>query len=832
MRNLVLLVGLLLWAGCQKPVLETPEKKYLHENWVFKKEQDTTWLPAIVPGNIHVDLYHNQQIPHPFQKDHENQLQWIAETPWVYSTAFKVPEAQLKKPVHQLHFKGLDTYAQVFFNGQLVVETNNAFRSWQVDVSTLIRADNELVIRFSPTSLHAEAEAKKLSYVLPEGPRIFTRKAQFQYGWDWGPTYNTMGIWKEVFLESHSGYKIEDVYIRQQQLSDEIAELTAEVTFLSVADEVELELWVNNQIVQSKTISRKGYSHKVVLPFEIQQPKRWWTHNLGEPYLYNITVRLKKDGLLLDSLTRKKGLRTVELVTEKDTHGESFYFKLNGEPVFMKGANYIPQNSFQNWVTEAHYEKLLQDVVAANMNMLRVWGGGIYENDVFYEKCDEKGILVWQDFMFACAMYPGDAAFLENIQQEAQEQVKRLRNYSSIALWCGNNESSEGWHRWGWQEGRSEDEKSEIWRDYLRVFDSILPQTVADFSEVPYWETSPKFGRGDVRYTSEGDAHDWWIWHDGQPFENLVNRVPRFMSEFGFQSFPHHKTLQLMSDSTVFSVQSAAVKAHQKHRLGMETILQYMERDFPVPTDDKGYVYVSQLLQAYGIGMGIEAHRRAKPYTMGSLYWQLNDCWPAISWSSIDYLGQWKALHYQAQKSFKNLLISSELVGDTLRVFVVNDDLKEHRGHFKGAVMDFVGTILQEYSKEIVVPPNSSQPYWEIPVAGYQEVADEIVFVATFNEEESLFYLVKPKELVLEEGDITTEITPIQDGFEIKMQSDVLQKNVFLYLENSEDTSYHFNKNFFDLLPHRPTTIRLQHSQREIPDIQIKTLNQLLAIPE
>lgn len=266
-------------------------------------------------------------------------------------------------------------------------------------------------------------------------------------------------------------------------------------------------------------------SEKEILPISIENPKLWWTHNLSEPFLYTFKFRLKDEkGIIFDEKTIKKGLRTIELVTEKDDWGESFYFKLNGIPIYMKDANYIPQNSFQNWVKDSDYEILLQDVVDSNMNMLRVWGGGAYEEDIFYDLCDENGILVWQDFMFACAMYPGDTAFLENVRQEAIENIKRLRNHSSIALWCGNNENSEGWHRWGWQDGRSESEKAEIWGNYQKLFNGILPNLVEDLTDSPYWETSPKFGRGDERYISEGNVHDWWIWHDGHPFENLEKK--------------------------------------------------------------------------------------------------------------------------------------------------------------------------------------------------------------------------------------------------------------------------------------------------------------------
>lgn len=825
MKNLILFVLLGLGAGCQKAHLEIPEKRYLHENWVFKKLHDTLWLPASVPGTIHTDLYANNRIPHPFVGDNENQLQWIAETPWVYTTTFKVPETRLKKPVHRLHFSGLDTYAQVFFNDSLVLQTNNAFRSWQVDVSALIQPENKLVIQFSPTSQHEAAAAQKLPYSLPEGPRVFTRKAQFQYGWDWGPAFNTMGIWKEVYLESHSGYKLEEVYIRQDQLSEEVARLSAEVEWFSEEDaHYSIAILVNNQEIASESFSRKGKNTTVQIPFEIQHPQRWWTHNLGEPYLYSITVLLKKDGVLLDSLSRKKGLRTVELVTEQDAEGESFYFTLNGEPVFMKGANYIPQNSFQNWVSEAHYEKLLQDAVDAHMNMLRVWGGGIYENDIFYEFCDQKGILVWQDFMFACAMYPGDAAFIENIQQEAKEQVKRLRHYSSVALWCGNNESSEGWHRWGWQDGRSEDEKAEIWNNYLQVFDSILPQTVAAFTQTAYWETSPKLGRGDVRYTTEGDAHDWWIWHDRQPFENLVTRVPRFMSEFGFQAFPHYQTIRFIHGNDSLDMTSAGFKNHQKHRVGFETIAMYMERDFPVPENPEDYVYVSQLLQAYGIGMGMEAHRRAKPYTMGSLYWQLNDCWPAVSWSAIDYLGYKKALYYQTRHSFDEVLISFEKQADFTDVFVINDLLEVQEGSLKLQVLDFDGKLLWESQNPITVPQNSSAVYARIPEKVYKNRENSVLAVAKFARKTAVFYFSKPKELLLKKSGISQHIIPINGGFEVELSSETLQKNVFLYTDTAGD----FSDNYFDLLPKESKKVVFKTNDHQKPEFGVKVLNELM----
>lgn len=816
---------LLLLLGCDTSDNNSLSKQNLNANWEFRNVADGQWLSASVPGNIHTDLFHHKLIPNLFIGNNEHDVQWISETTWEYQTSFSVDEKNLQKNKHFLNFEGLDTFATVYLNDSLILEANNAFRHWQVDVKSYLQLENHLKIVFKPTHIVEETEQQKLNYYLPEGPRIFTRKPQFQYGWDWGPKLNTSGIWREVYLESWNVAKLQDVYLKQLSLTDELAQLEAEISLANVlTSELDLEIFVSNKLIHSQKILVSQEYHLYKIPFNIERPKRWWPHNLGDPFLYDIEIRLKQNNKVLDVKHLKKGLRTIEHIAEKDAFGESFYFKVNDVPVFMKGANYIPQNSFQSEVSEQHYEQLLNDAVAANINMLRVWGGGIYENDVFYQKCDEKGILVWQDFMFACAMYPGDDAFLENVQQEAIDNVKRLRNFSSIALWCGNNENSEGWHRWGWQEGRSEAEKTEIWNNYLKVFDSILSNTVQQLTQTAYWETSPKFGRGDVRYKTEGDAHDWWIWHDGHPFEDLEKNVPRFMSEFGFQSFPSFETILFINNSDSLDIESPAFKNHQKHRIGFERIKEYMERDFPIPNNAEDYVYMSQLLQAYGIGKGIEAHRRARPYNMGSLYWQLNDCWPAVSWSSIDFFGNWKALHYQAKRSFENVLISSEIVNDTLQVYVVNDDLKAYQDDLKIEVFDFNGNKLQEYSKSIDVQPNSSALYLKIPLKGYSIVANRIVFVASFQEKQSLFYIRKPKELALEKAAIKLNIQKVKNGFEIELTSEVLQKNVFLHAQSKG----HFSDNYFDLLPGKPKTIYFKTFSESESNFKIKTLNDFM----
>ncbi|MFT4611118.1 MAG: beta-mannosidase [Gammaproteobacteria bacterium] len=821
MKYSVLVIIILTLMSCQ-PKHDLPVTINLHNDWQFKAVTDSMWQTATVPGNIHSDLLNHKLIEHPFIGANEDSLQWISETDWEYKTSFSVDKKTLLKKHIELNFEGLDTYASVFLNDSLILETNNAFREFSVDVKSALKPQNELKISFEQTSISEEKEKAKLNYQLPEGNRIFTRKAQFQYGWDWGPKLNTSGIWRPVILNAWNDFKIKSIQITQATLEKDKAGLIIDLeTKNIVTTDLSFDIYVNDSL--TKTLEKLPTVYPSILPLIIENPKLWWPHNLGEPYQYKIKVVARDDKTILDSISVNKGIRTIELITEKDSIGESFYFKVNDVSVYMKGANYIPQNSLQNQVTDAHYEKLLDDVVDANMNMLRVWGGGIYENDMFYDLCDEKGILIWQDFMFACAMYPGDKDFLDNVKEEAIQNVKRLQNHASIALWCGNNESSEGWNRWGWQANRSDDEKDEIWNNYLKVFDSILPAAVSKYSNTNYWQSSPRFGRGNPNYKTEGDAHNWWIWHDAYPFEHLEENVPRFMSEFGFQSFPSYEAIRYINQSDSIEMSSAGFKNHQKHTRGFQLIDEYMKRDFPVPDNTEDYVYVSQLLQAYGITKGIEAHRRAKPYNMGTLYWQLNDCWPAVSWSSIDYFGNWKALHYQAKKSFENVLISAIIEDNQVKIYIVNDHLEPVSGQLKVSLIDFQGNNSIEYNKEQITVFRSSSKLVFNKDLTIKDKSTSFLRV-TFDNKTQLVYFNKPKDLKLDTAPIKKTITKTTNGFQITLKSTTLQKNIFLYTK----TKGHFSDNYFDLMPNTEVEIEFKTEAENLEGLDIKTLNDLV----
>lgn len=818
MRKILTLFLVVFMIGCQIKI-DIPIELSLHKNWQFKGTDTLDWQSATVPGNVFMDLLSHQIIKNPFTKNNEEKVQWVSTKEWEYKTSFQLSEDILKKQHIELNFDGLDTYAKIYMNDSIIGATDNSFKIYNFLIKKLAKKENELKVIFNNTEEIETQKETNNPYKLPEGKRIYTRKAQFQYGWDWGPRLNTSGIWKKVSLVAWNEMRFKNIFIRQEKLTELKAKLIAEITIESDLETVaEIKINVASKETLQKIEIKKGI-HTYKIPVEIENPTLWWTHNLGNPYLYQFDFQLIYDKKVKDQKSIKKGIRTIKLITKKDPIGESFYFELNGKPVYLKGANYIPQNSFQNNVTNQHYKKLLSDVVESNMNMLRVWGGGIYENDIFYDLCDEKGILIWQDFMFACAMYPGDIEFLANVKEEAIQQVKRLRNHASIALWCGNNENSEGWKRWGWQNNRTEKEKKDIWNDYLAVFDTILPKVVAEFSETDYWETSPKYGRGNPKYEFEGDAHDWWVWHDAKPFEHFQEEVPRFMSEFGFQSFPSFETLKYINQTDTISLKTAAVKSHQKHVRGFELIDKYMARDYKIPTNDADYIYVSQLLQAKGIVLGIEAHRRAKPTNMGTLYWQLNDCWPAISWSSIDYFGNWKALQYKVKNAFKNVLISSTIKNDSVKTFIINDTFEDLKGTLRLKIVDLYGKEIWSDFKKVAVFGNESSCFYNFSLDKIDQ--NNTFLITEFNDQKSYFYFSRPKDLKLPKGDIQQNITKIKNGFSITLKSNVLQNGVFLFT----DKKGHFSDNFFDLMPNETKIIEFKSKVDSLDDLKIKTLN-------
>lgn len=802
---------------CYSVTAQTSYRNLSTENWTFNKQNEPTKHKATIPGTIHTDLFQNQLIPDPFFGANEKQLQWIENENWEYETIFTLSESELKNQNVDLEFEGLDTYATVYLNGKVVLKADNMFRKWIISAKSHLKiGNNHLKIVFHSAVQKGKEEAKKLSYTLPEKERVFVRKAQYQFGWDWGPRFVTAGIWKPVQLKFWNSAKIENIKYSQIELNDQkaILEFTTEV---SAFKEKSIQLKINEK---SATFNLKKGKNKIKMQYEIANPKLWWSNGLGEANLYSFTIEISQKNQLMDSKKLHIGLRTIELVQEKDQFGSSFYFKLNGKPIFMKGANVVPPDSFLSRVSDSTYFSLVENAKKANMNMIRVWGGGVYFDDAFYEACDANGILVWQDFMFACAMYPGDEKFVQNVKQEVIYNVNRLQNHPSIAIWCGNNENDEGWHNWGWQKqfNYSKMDSTKIWNDYKKVFHEMIPQTLDSLlpkEKNIYWSSSPSKGWGRKESLTQGDVHYWGVWWGKEPFEIYEKKVGRFISEYGFQGMPNLGILQKSMAQEDLNFTSEAFRNHQKHPTGFETINEYMEHDYVVPNDFEDYIYVSQLLQARGMKIAIEAHRRAKPYCMGTLYWQLNDCWPVTSWSSLDYYGNWKAFHYQSKRSFENLMLSIKEENEKFKVYLVNDNLESFSGKMELELISFDGKLIWKTSKEITIEENLSKIVYELIKEDLKSFdLQQSVLKVKFNGVQSQYFFVKPKALKLQKP--TIQIKKLND-FMIEISSDVLAKDIFLSSENE----VFFEDNYFDVLPNEKRIINVS----KIPkNIKVKSL--------
>ena len=790
--------------------------------WTFSQAGKAKRYVATVPGPVHTDLMKNGVIPDPFFGDNEEKVKWIENETWEYQTTFVLTAGELAFKIIDLRFEGLDTYADVLLNGKNILSANNMFRIWDIPVKSHLKpGKNHLKIVFRPAKSEGSKIAASLPYKMPEGERIFARKAQYHYGWDWGPKLLTAGIWQDVTLRFRNDAVITHVSYVQEELTDQLARLAFKCT-LDVPNDGDYSISINDK---DHNIQLKTGKNTISLPYDIQNPKKWWTNGLGNPHLYPFKISLKKSQKSIDTRSMNIGLRTIELVQEKDKAGTSFYIKLNGIPVFMKGANYIPPHSFLPSAGDNVYKELIKNTVEGNMNMLRVWGGGVYADDVFYDECDKHGILVWQDFMFACAMYPGDTEFLNNVRQEVIDNVRRLENHACIALWCGNNEVDEAWHNWGWQKqfNYSEKDSAKIWHDYQKLFHELIPNTLTEMlpsHKNIYWPSSPSIGWGRKESMTQGDSHYWGVWWGMQPFDVYKEKTGRFMSEYGFQGMPPVSSFRKFIPINQLNLNSPSVKSHQKHPTGYQTIQTYMERDYKISTKFEDYIYVSQILQAEGMKVAIEAHRRSMPNCMGSLYWQLNDCWPVTSWSSVDYYGMWKAFHYQAKRSFEPLLLSFNKENKLINLYMVNDLLNASTGTLNIQLIDFNGNTLWSDTRNVNVKTNTSEVIYSTAEDVFLKfdstqtvlVAD---FIASGQTVQSASYLfAKPKNLNLYKPAIKVKNVS-RDAIEIS--SDKFVKDLYLISD-----SVHFSDNFFDLLPGRIKKVKLS---QQASDITFKSVN-------
>ena len=812
--------------------------KNLHEGWKFRQARLTNWYPATVPGVVHTDLLQNKIIEDPFFRLNERGLQWIDKEDWVYETCFTLAADMMRKENMELVFEELDTYADVYLNDECILKADNMFRCWSIPVRQYIREENNIlkVYFHSPVKIDVP-KWDALPYQYPASNdqsengglfnkkiSIFARKAGYHYGWDWGPRLVTSGIWRPVYIRAWSDLRINDVFIEQKEVGAGRAVIAGHVeldadkdmngVLVTITDEV------TGRVLGEWQADLKRGTNRVTVDFVLHKPKLWWSNGLGEPFLYRFRTDIIAGGELLDSKTERVGIRSLKVVHQPDKDGHTFYIELNGRPVFAKGANYIPSDNFLPRVTPENYKRTILDAAGVNMNMLRVWGGGIYENDVFYDLCDEYGIMIWQDFMFACSMYPAEGALLDNIHQEAVDNVKRLRNHACIALWCGNNECQDAWLGWGWKceiERQNKEYADKIWAQYRQQYHVTLPGVVREYAPGTfYWPSSPFAFEGEMSGTTDGDRHYWSVWHGKAPISDYDSEKSRFFSEYGFQSFPEFESVKRYAPYPEdWDIRSEVMMSHQRggdHANGL--IETYLLNEYKKPRDFRAFLYMNHVLQGDAIKTAIESHRRQMPYNMGTLFWQHNDCWPVASWASRDYYGRWKAQHYYVRKAYDDILISSVVEGDDLKVYAVSDRLENTSGQLQLQVCQFDGTVVHHWGKSVGISGNDSRVCFSAPLAKLLEGADRgTVYVRVdYTDKSGRVYhnnycLGKQKDMDYPKVDLQTEVRSIEGGYEVMVSADKFARAVCLSVADNESV---YSDNYFDVQPKSSVQVQVR----------------------
>lgn len=687
------------------------QRQSLNGKWVASCAARKIKIPAAVPGDIYKDLLTAKKIPDPFYRDNELQLDWIGESSWTFTRNFKIDKSLFDKNRVMLKCHGLDTLAKITINGKILAETNNMHRIWEFDVKKFLQVgNNKITITFLSAKKYIDAKGKERRMYGDTHNMGYIRKEHCNFGWDWGVKAITCGIWRDIELIAFDKARIANLAITQDHKNKTKVDLGVDISLdrnsrAKLIANIKVKLKDKNICLEQVEITGR----KTQFNLNIKDPELWWPNNMGKQPLYEISIELcDNEGNIIDAQSTRIGLRTLVLDRHKDKWGESFQFVVNGKPFFAKGANWIPGDAVLSRMNEKHYRRLLQDSVDANMNMLRIWGGGIYENDIFYDICDELGICIWQDFMFACATYPVfDKEFMKNVKAEAEDNVKRLAHHPCIALWCGNNELE--------MFSKTTTAQMNGWKGYGSLFDVMLKKVVGEFNpECSYWPSSPHSPYGERSNHSNpecGDAHLWDVWHGHKPFEWYRTCEHRFNSEFGFQSFPEPKTVHACTIKEDHNITSPVMEHHQRSWRGNTTIMQYMLDWFRMPKDFDNTLWASQILQGMAIKYAVEHWRRSMPRGMGTLYWQLNDCWPVASWASIDYHGRWKALHYMAKKFFAPVLVSGleDKEKGTVEIHVTSDRLSATDGELKWHATDTTGKCLIKGTKKVKTPVNGNR---------------------------------------------------------------------------------------------------------------------------
>lgn len=815
----------------------------LNEGWQFRQASKsvqngvtdstpTQWYEAAVPGSVQRDLIHHGVLPDPYYGTNEKKVQWVENENWDFKKTFFVTSRQLQYDDAIISFEGLDTHADVFLNGSRILRADNMFIGYKISVKKILKeGENNLYIRFySPIETLMPAR-ETFGYDYPAGNdhreeklSVYNRKAPYHFGWDWGIRMVQMGIWKPASLHFYHKACIEDYYVKQTSISAQKAHIENQIEICSLSEQplkatlsIAYSIQGRKSEKNNKEITLLKGRNRIDLPLIISTPKLWMPVHWGEQHQYDFTAKIMVDDKVIAEKTVRTGLRTVRHIVREDAQGRSFYFEVNGIPLFAKGANYIPGEILTTQQDSAYYAKMFDHIEGAHMNMVRVWGGGIYENEQFYRQADERGILVWQDFIFGCTPYPFDDAFLENVKEEAVYNIRRLRNHASLAYWCGNNEVLEGLHYWGWDKQYPKAVMDTWFKGYDKTFRELLPALVKEHDGTrDYTHGSPDVANwGRPHLFNQGDVHDWGLWYGELPFEAMADRLPRFASEFGFQSFPEMKTIRSFAPEDQWNLESEVMKLHQKASTGNSLIKKYMDMYYHEPKNFEDFVYVGLVMQGNGMEESVEAMRRGRPYCMGALYWQINDSWPVVSWSSIDYYDNWKAQHYRMRDVFAPLALGIAFKEDTLQFYTLSDYLEERNDlQLTIQLIDFQTGKQKEIKTKVSARANCSQIVKTLPLSGWmgeQDKTNKMIHSFLSDSKGDVistkdYFFHWPNKLNLPETKIETKIKYADGQYTLTLRSPKLAKDVFVEIPIQ---GARFSDNFIDLLPGEKKTIMI-----------------------
>jgi beta-mannosidase len=798
-------------------------KEYsLNGKWKMKNTREEHWGSAQVPGSVFTDLLREGLMEDPFYRDNEDKAIALSYNDYEYTREFNISGDVLKNDKVFLCCEGLDTLAEIKINGQLIAKTNNMHRSYEFDIKDVLREgpNNIHILFFSPTRYIERKQKetplmKRINDIVMAG-YYYLRKAHSMFGWDWGPKIPDSGIWKNIDLKFFDDARLKDVYIIQNHQTDKV-KLDIQISFeIWSCEEFDLDVLVTSpddkRICRTQKIDHSNNDCAVAI--EINDPKLWWPNGYGKQPLYRISVNLKKADRILDSREIKTGLKTLGVRQENDKWGKSFEFEINGVSIFVQGANYIIEDNLMSRYSRKRTDNLIKDCVKAHFNCIRVWGGGIYPNNDFFDLCDKYGIIVWQDFMFACSAYPADKEFIENVEQELADNIKRIRNHPSLGLWCGNNEvewildmiEKQSYFGMLLPEDTLLFPMKLIKEMYTQLFEEVIPRVVEKYDPNRfYWPSSPSSGGKFDNPNDEnmGDVHYWDVWHGMKPFSDYRNHYFRFVSEYGFQSFPGIKTVESFTIPEDRNIFSHIMEKHQKNASANGKILTYLSETFKYPKDFDSLLYTSQLLQAEAIKYGVEHWRRNRGRCMGSIYWQLNDCWPTASWSSIDYYGRWKALHYYAKRFYAPIMISARDDGTKVNIYVNNDTLKNIEGTIEWKLKDNGQGIIYGDKQDATVASLKAKNCIKLDLKDMinKDNIRDVYLEFFFNVKgqcasSGTLLFVKPKHFNFLNPKIEAAVNEIGDQFIITLESQAFAKSVELDLRKADCK---FSDNYFDL---------------------------------